>query len=607
MGVSVRQTHGSPQTALRAHNQRSTILPASQPIHQWTPSRLARNLLTILASVGLVLSPVPVEAKRDYFRSGGPVVVAAEPDAAQAGMNVLKRGGSAIDAAVAVQAALSLLEPQSSGIGGGAFLLYYDARSGKVTAYNGRETAPASADGNLLMDNDGRPLSFASAVVSGRATGVPGAMFMLERAHRDHGRLPWRSLFADSIKLAEQGFHVPPRLARALHSGPFPQLRSSDLQRYFGNGKGGFVRTGDLLKNPEYGRTLRDIARRGMVVFREGPLAQEIVDKLSEAPLPSGMRLSDLQSYQPLVDEAACRTYRIHVVCVPPSPTGGVSVLQGLQLLERFPINSWGKDDPRSWAVFIETLRLMYADRDQYVGDPDFVSVPMEGLLDPSYIAARAAMITPGKASPVPKPGIPTGAPKLLLDKTLEPGGTTHFVVIDRYGNAVSMTTTVESLFGTGRMAGGFFLNNQLTDFSFSPMAADGLRAANAVEPGKRPRSAMSPIMVFDRSGRLQALVGSPGGPAIISYNLKALIGILDWQLSMQEAIDLPNVVARGESIRIEARRMDPAIRSSLVAMGYVLTEVQGEESGLNGLLRQPDGTFDGGVDPRRNGVVVNH
>ena len=577
-----------------------------QPTHLRNPLVLARKLVAVLAAISLVIAPAGGLARSGDPGSAGPVVVAAEPDAAQAGMNVLKRGGSAIDAAIAVQTALSLLEPQSSGIGGGAFLLYYDASSGKVTAYNGREKAPAAADGNLLMDNDGRPLSFASAVVSGRATGVPGAMFMLERAHRDHGRLPWRSLFIDSIKLAEQGFHVPPRLGRALHSGPFPQRSSPDLQRYFGNGKGGFVRTGDILQNPEYGRTLREIARRGMIVFREGPLAQAIVDKLSEAPLPGGMRLSDLQSYQPLVSDAVCRPYRIHVVCVPPVPSGGVSVLQGLQLLERFPIDRWGKGDPRSWAVFIEALRLMYADRDQYVGDPDFVSVPVEGLLDPAYIASRAATITPGTASPVPKPGKPVGAPELLRDKTLEPGGTTHFVVIDRYGNAVSMTTTVESLFGTGRMVGGFFLNNQLTDFSFSPLSPDGLKAANAVEPGKRPRSAMSPIMVFDQSGRLQALVGSPGGPAIISYNLKALVGFLDWHLSMQDAIDLPNVVARGESIRIEARRMDPAIRSSLVAMGYVLTEVQGEESGLNGLLRQQDGSFNGGVDPRRNGVVVD-
>lgn len=568
----------------------------------WKP----RLIVATVALIGLVSVPFGVAAKGEATRPTGPVVVAAEPEAARAGMNVLKRGGSAVDAAVAVQAALSLLEPQSSGIGGGAFLLYYDARSGKVTAYNGREKAPAAADGTLLTNPDGQPLSFATAVISGRATGVPGAMFMLERAHRDHGRMPWKTLFSDSIELAEKGFHVSPRLGRALHSGPFPQQAAPDLRQYFGNGKGGFVRTGDILKNPAYARTLRDIAGKGMVVFREGPLAQAIVDKLAEGPLPSGMTLADLRSYQPQVGEAVCGPYRVHIVCAPPLPSGGPSVLQGLRIMERFPLNDWGRDDARSWAVLIEAERLVYADRDQYVGDPDFVQVPVAGLLDSDYIAARAATITPGKASAPPKAGKPPGAPERLQDKSHEPGGTTHFVVIDGYGNAVSMTTTVESLFGTGRMVGGFFLNNQLTDFSFSPVAADGLKAANAVEAGKRPRSAMSPIMVFDQQGGLQALVGSPGGPAIISYNLKALVGVLDWHLSMQDAIDLPNVVARGDSIRVEARRLDATIRSALTGMGYALTEVQGEESGLNGLLRGADGTFDGGVDPRRNGVVVD-
>lgn len=569
------------------------------------PPGFVRSILAFLVAGGLAFSSAAVVALDSSASPVEPVVVAAEPAAAQAGMNVLKRGGSAIDAAVAVQAALSLLEPQSSGIGGGSFMLYYDAHSRKVTAYDGRETAPASADGALLIGENGLPLSFSSAVVSGRATGVPGAMLMLERAHQDHGRLAWRSLFDDSIKLAENGFHVPPRLGRALHSGPFPQKAAPDLQLYFGNGRGGWVRIGDLLKNQAYGQTLRLIARQGMKAFREGPLAQAIAEKVSEEPLPGKLETSDLRAYQPRVSEAVCRTYRVHVVCVPPLPSGGVSLLQGLQLLEQFPINSWGKDDPRSWAVLIEAERLMYADRDQFVGDPAFVTVPVDGLLDPAYVTGRAATIRVGKASPAPKSGLPAGATKLLPDRTLEPGGTTHFVVIDRFGNAVSMTTTVESLFGTGRMVGGFFLNNQLTDFSFSPTTADGTKAANAVEPGKRPRSAMSPIMVFDRGGHLQALVGSPGGPAIISYNLKALVGILDWKLSMQDAIDLPNVVARGDSIRVEVRRMDPAIRASLVAMGYVLTEVQGEESGLNGLLRQADGRFEGGVDPRRNGVVV--
>jgi gamma-glutamyltranspeptidase/glutathione hydrolase len=567
--------------------------------------RMKMTFLVFVSAV-LVIAPAGAAAKEPRGGATRSVVVAAEPEAAQAGMAVLKRGGTAIDAAVAIQAALSLLEPQSSGIGGGAFLLYFDARSGKVTAYNGRETAPASANDAMLLAEDGKVLPFASAVVSGRATGVPGAMFMLERAHRDHGRLPWRSLFSDSIRLAERGFHIPPRLGRSLHSGPTPQTQSPDVRRYFGNGKGGFVRTGDWHTNHEYAHTLRVIARQGMRAFREGPLAQAIVDKVADQPLPGGLELADLQAYQPLTGDPVCQPYRIRVVvCVPPLPSGGVSVLQGLKLLEQFPLDQWGSDDPRSWAVLIEAQRLVYADRDRYIGDPDFVPVPVSGLLSSTYIQRRASTISVGHASAAPEPGLPDGAPDFPVGQAPEPGGTSHFVVIDQYGNAVSMTTSVESLFGSGRMAGGFFLNNQLTDFSFSPSGPDGRKAANAVEPGKRPRSAMSPVMVFDRNGKLLALVGSPGGPAIISYNMKALVGILDWHLPMQEAIDLPNVVARGDAIRVEVRRMNPAIRSSLTAMGYTLTEVQGEESGLNGLLREIDGSFEGGVDPRRNGVVV--
>lgn len=534
-----------------------------------------------------------------------PMVVAAEPDAAQAGMNVLRRGGTAIDAAVAIQATLSLVEPQSSGIGGGAFMLYYDASTGKVTAYNGREKAPSAANGERFLGDDGKPLSFSAAVVSGRATGVPGAMFMLERAQREHGRLPWSSLFGDPIALAEEGFTVPPRLGRAVRGSASSVKNTPDFRAYFSDGKGGLVRTGDRLKNPAYALTLREIARGGMDVFRGGPLASAIVNKVAEAPLPGGMTLEDLQSYQPEAGDAVCEPYRIYIVCEPPPPSSGVSLLQALKILRNFPIDSWGRNDPRSWAALIEASRLMYADRDQYIGDPDFVPVPVKGLLDAGYNATRAATITIGIPSAAPGPGVPPGAPIFKDDHTIEPGGTTHFVVMDRYGNAVSMTTTVESGFGSGRMVGGFFLNNQLTDFSFSPVTADGLKAANAVEGGKRPRSAMSPAMVFDRRHGLIALVGSPGGPAIIAYNLKALVGILDWRLSMQEAIDLPNVVARGNSIRVEVSRMDPRIKAALKTMGYNLTEVQGEESGLNGLLRQEDGRFAGGADPRREGVVL--
>lgn len=534
-----------------------------------------------------------------------PMVVAAEPEAAQAGLDVLKRGGTAADAAVAIQATLGLVEPQSSGLGGGSFMLYYDAGTGNVTAYNGREKAPAAANGQRFMGPDGKPLNFSAAVVSGRATGVPGAMFMLDRAQKDHGKLPWSSLFGEPIRLATQGFALSPRLGRDLHGPEFPEKHTADFQAYFSDGNGGLLKEGAKLKNPAYAQTLRDIAQDRMAVFRKGPIASAIVAKVTEPPLPGDMTLADLQAYQPEVSDAICQPYRIYTVCEAPPPSGGVPLLQALKILQNFPIDKWSEKDPRSWAAFIEASRLMYADRDQFIGDPDFVPVPVKGLLDARYDASRAATISIGTPSPSPIHGTPPGAPIFKDDHTIEPGGTTHFVVIDKYGDALSMTTTVESLFGTGRMVGGFFLNNQLTDFSFSPITPDGLKAANAVEGSKRPRSAMSPTMVFDHNHKLVALLGSPGGPAIIAYNLKTLIGVLDWHMSMQDAINLPNIVAKGDSIRVEISRMDPKTEAGLKAMGYTLTEVRGEESGINGLLRQQDETFVGGADPRREGVVL--
>lgn len=536
-----------------------------------------------------------------------PIVVAAEPDASQAGMKVLLRGGTVIDAAIAIQATLSLVEPQSSGIGGGAFMLYYDAKTKKVTAYNGREKAPSAANSARFLKANGKPMDFAEAITSGRATGVPGAMFMLESAHKAHGKLAWNSLFVDPIRLASEGFIIPTRLGHNLQVRQFPQKQTPDFQAYFSDGKGGLLKAGDHLKNPAYATTLRTIAKNGMQGFRRGPLAQSILTSLNQGPLPSDMTLNDLKAYSPKSSDPICAAYRIYIVCETPPPSGGAALIEALKIIETFPINQWGKDDPKSWAVFIEAQRLMYADRDQYMADPDFVPVPTNGLIDEAYAATRAATIVVGKPSPKPSYGIPKGAPKFIDDKTIEPGGTTHFVVMDRYGNALSMTTTVESLFGSGRMAGGFFLNNQLTDFSSNPVTSDGKKAANAVEGNKRPRSAMSPTMVFDKDHKLIAMIGSPGGPSIIAYNFKVLVGVLDWGMTMQEAINLPNVVARGDSIRVEQARMNPSVYSGLIGMGYGLTSVAGEESGLNGVLRQADGQFEAGADPRRNGKILIH
>jgi gamma-glutamyltranspeptidase/glutathione hydrolase len=535
--------------------------------------------------------------------TGGPVMVAAaNPLAVEAGLAVLRRGGTAIDAAVAVQSVLGLVEPQSSGLGGGAFLTYYDARSGKVTAYDGRETAPAGAGADLFLGPDGKPMDFIAAVLSGRSTGVPGAIAMLSLAQKQHGKLAWSSLFGDAEALAEEGFVVSPRLA-GLIASPYPQARAPDAVRYFTKADGTRVQAGDRLKNPAYAASLRRVAAEGPDGLLKGPIAEAIVARLGEGPTPGSMTLADMAGYRPQSAPALCNPYRIYIVCTPNPASSGVSLLQALAMLEKTDIASRGPADPTAWVQLAEAERLMYADRDRYVGDPAFVSVPVKGLLNPGYVASRAALIGE-RAGPAPKPGVPPGAPARGADRTAEPGGTSHMVIVDGQGNVVSMTTTVESIFGSGRMAAGFFLNNQLTDFSFSPRDPDGTPAANAVAAGKRPRSSMSPVIVLDRQGRFVAALGSPGGSSILSYNLKALVGVLDWGLTMQQAIDLPNLVAKDASFSSEPERFAPGVVEALAERGIELRSGGGENSGLHGVIVREGGRLEGGADSRREGVA---
>jgi len=430
-------------------------------------------------------------------------------------------------------------------------------------------------------------------------------MHMLEAGHKDHGKLAWQSLFVEPISLAQNGYFISNRTGRFLQSSRFPQSASPDLKAHFSDGQGGLKKAGDFHTNPEMAKTLGLIAAQGMQVYREGPLAEAIINRVNQEPYPGGMTIDDLRQYKVQTSGPVCVTYRtIYKVCSALPPSGGVSVLHALKIVERFELDKWGPKDVRSWQALLEAERRMYADRDQYMADPDFVTVPVQGLLDTDYIKARAGEINLDTAGEAPRFGMPKGAPNLGKDKTNEGHGTTHFVIIDKAGNAVSMTTTVESIFGSGRMVGGFFLNNQLTDFSWSPMNGEA-PAANAVAGGKRPRSAMSPIMIFDQKGRLMAMIGSPGGQSILSYNLKTVVAMLDFQMGVQEAIDLSHIIARGNSIRVEAGRMDKAIIEGLKAKGYRLDEVQGEESGLNGVRRLADGRFEGGTDPRREGIVA--
>ena len=531
-----------------------------------------------------------------------PFVIAANPLAAQAGLSVLKRGGSAVDAAVAVQAMLSLVEPQSSGMGGGAFLHHYDGRTGKTIVYDGREVAPAQATAGMFLGADGKPLSWDAAVLSGRATGVPGAVKMLGLAHSELGRLPWSGLFADAERTADEGFIVSPRLSRLLR-GNYAENSAPDVVAYFSKPDGTRVAAGDRLVNKPYAAFLRRLAAQGPAAMYSGSTAAKIVARTRAAPLGGSMTLADLAGYRPVKREPLCRTYRVYVMCVPPPPSSGVGLLQLMKLLEQTDIAARQPADPQAWFLFAEASRIMYADRDKYVGDPAFASVPVEGLLDPDYVASRARLIG-ASAGPPPPAGQPAGALVAGRDATLEPAGTSHFIIGDADGNVVSMTTTVESIFGTGRMVDGFFLNNQMTDFSFAPRDAEGRPAANAVAPGKRPRSSMVPVILMTADRRFAGAIGSAGGNAILAYVAKSLIASIDWGATMQGAISAPNLVARGANFQGEVDKFPPEVLTGLQARGIELRPGQGEDSGVHGVLIR-GGQVDGGYDPRREGVVL--
>ncbi|MFL6769048.1 MAG: gamma-glutamyltransferase [Sphingomicrobium sp.] len=556
-------------------------------------------LLPVLVLLG---SCATVSATATQERSEQAFVIAANPLAARAGMEVLEKGGSAVDAAIAVQAMLSLVEPQSSGIGGGAFLNYYDAQTRRLTIYDGREVAPAQATPGMFLDSAGKPLPFDQAVLSGRATGVPGVVAMLSMAHREHGKLAWRTLFGSAERSADEGFIVSPRLGRLL-AGNFAENRAPDVIAYFRRADGTRLTAGDRLRNPAYAAFLRRLAQQGPAALYAGETAGRIVARTRAAPIGGSMTMADLTNYRPIKREALCRPYRIYIACAPPPPASGVGTLMLLGLIERTDIDRRGPSDPHAWFLFAEASRLMYADRDRYVGDPAFVEVPVDGLLDPAYLDRRARMIG-DKAMPAPQPGNPAGARVLAADQTLEPTGTSHFIVRDAAGNVVSMTTTVESIFGSGRMVDGFFLNNQMTDFSFSPVDAQGRPAANAVAPGKRPRSSMVPTILLTSDRRFAGAFGSAGGNAILAYVAKSMVAAIDWNMPVQEALAAPNLVARGPNFNGEVTKFSPQMLAALKAKGIDLKPGQGEDSGVHAVMIR-EGRVDGGYDPRREGAVL--
>lgn len=544
-------------------------------------------------------------------------IAAANPYAAQAGAAILERGGSAVDAAVATQAVLGLVEPQSSGLGGGAFMIHYDPATRTLETFNGRETAPATATPDRFLTESGEPMNFYDAVAGGLSVGVPGAVRMLDLAHTEYGALDWADLFQPAIDLADEGFEVSPRLNMLLTR--IPRLKQLPAAAdYFYDDAGTPHPVGYVLKNPAYVETLQTIAGEGADGFYTGGIAAAIVDAVNTAPNPGGMTLEDLQSYRAVKVDPVCSGYRRYQICsmAPPS-SGGVTTLQILSLLEGFDLAKAGVFSADAIHLLFEASRLAYADRNQFLADNESLAdeggmSPEEvisGLLNPAYLVDRATLIDRDSAADEVTPGDPSsyvsgdaGKWKALgADASPEPPSTSHFVIVDSSGRVVSMTTTVEFAFGSHLMAGGMILNNQLTDFSFLPVR-DGKPVANAVGPGKRPRSSMSPAIVFDDDGDFYAALGSPGGPAIIGYVVKTLIALIDWDMSLQDAVDAPNAVyPRGQGI-LEEDRFDDSVVASLEAKGHTLM-ARALTSGVHAVRVQEDGSFEGAADPRREGV----
>jgi gamma-glutamyltranspeptidase / glutathione hydrolase len=567
--------------------------------------------------------PVLPEAPSGYTEKPGWAtkkfaVAAANPLATDAGYQVLKAGGSAIDAAVAVQMVLTLVEPQSSGIGGGAFLLH--AKGNEVEAFDGRETAPAAADEKLFVGADGKPVPFYEGVVGGRSVGVPGTVRVLEMAHKQHGRLPWAVLFQPAITLAEQGFRVSPRLNTLLKAEA--HLKKDPVAAaYFYKPDGEPIDVGSVRRNPELAAVLRRIAAEGSKAFHEGDIAQAIVEKVQKHPTnPGKLTLADLAGYQPKKRAPLCHDYQAqgkgYRVCgFPPPSSGAIAIGQILGILSNTNAASLpladGLPSPDWLHLYTEASRLAFADRGQYVADPDFVQPPggsWMSLLDPGYLAQRARLIGP-QSMKVAQPGTPGAVRSSHAPMPEQPEyGTSHISIVDAHGNAIAMTTTIEDQFGSRQMVRGFLLNNELTDFSFAPTDAQGQPIANRVQPGKRPRSSMAPTLVFDKS--TNALVmsgGSPGGALIIHFTAKTIYGALNWGMTPQQAINLPNFASLNGPSLLEEKRFPAATVEALRARGAEVRE-QALTSGLQAITRgQAHGQvfWFGGADPRREGVVM--
>ncbi|MBF6618541.1 MAG: gamma-glutamyltransferase [Candidimonas sp.] len=539
---------------------------------------------------------------RHVVRAKDYMLVSAHPLATRAGARILADGGTAIDAVIASQMVLTLVEPQSSGIGGGAFIVSYDKASQTMQTYDGRETAPAAARADRYMQ-EGAPIEFWDAVHSGLSVGVPGVLHALALAHADHGRMDWASLFAPAITLAEEGFAVTPRLHTSLEANH--ALRDQpDAAAYFYDPAGRAWPVGHWLRNPALAQTLRLIAQDGPQAFYRGRIAEDIVAAVARHAVPGDLTVADMAGYRALRREPLCAPYEVYEVCgMPPPSSGPLAVIQMLNILSHTPISSLAPQSLAAVHLFSEAGKLAFADRDYYVADPAYVDVPVEAMISPSYLALRAALIDPTRSQGSMPPGDPAGMRAVRgRDNSAELPSTTHVVAVDRAGNVVSMTSSIETAFGSKIFVDGFLLNNQLTDFSFASVDAQGRPVANRIEAGKRPRSSMAPMIVMHQGQPVMA-IGAPGGAAIINYVAKTILGVLDWGLDIQAAISLPNFGNRNRYTELERGTALHSLAAGLQTMGHEVREVDAT-SGLHGIVLTPSG-LEGGADPRREGLAM--
>lgn len=565
-------------------------------------TRLFKSFQLVLSiSVVFLLVATP----RQAGANGKYMIAAANPLAAGAGRDMLERGGSAIDSVIATQMVLTLVEPQSSGIGGGAFLLYFDGDAGKLETYDGRETAPAAVQETHFLNADGSPKKFYDAVVGGGSVGVPGVVAMMAMAHQDHGKLPWKDLFQPAIRLAQEGFEISPRLHFLLARDKYLKTKSPAAS-YFYEADGTAKPVGTILRNPALAAALKAIAEHGPDAFYRGAIAKAIVEAVrGENMNPGLLTLEDMANYRAVKRDPVCAPYRTYKICgMGPPTSGGITLLQALQILETWDLPTISPGSAEAIDIISQASALAFADRGKYLADADFVNIPIPALLSPAYSGDRAKLIREGE-SPLPfdagNPLEKHGA--LGIDNAIELPSTSHVSILDQYGNAVSMTTSVENVFGSRLMANGFILNNQLTDFSFTPVTEDG-PVANRIQANKRPRSSMAPTMVFNADGDLEMVIGSPGGSRIIGYVMKTIISALDWNMDIQSAIASPHFINRNGTLDLEENTPLAELQPELEAMGYKVN-LRTLNSGLHGIRITPDGP-EGGADPRREGIVLS-